>query len=108
MTNTLLDGKILASDSERNLISRVDESVHGILLQHPVPKQIDERKCFNHIDVAKDVDGVTTLGFGNMTMGVNAYGSCTPQGIIRILEHYNIELSGLNAVIVGRLSLIHI
>ena len=77
-----------------------DESVHGILLQHPVPEQIDERQCFNHIDVAKDVDGVTTLGFGNMTMGVDAYGSCTPQGIMRILEHYNIELSGLNAVII--------
>ena len=79
-----------------------DESVHGILLQHPAPKQIDERQCFNHIDVAKDVDGVTTLGFGNMTMGVDAYGSCTPQGIMRILEHYNIELSGSNAVIIGR------
>jgi methylenetetrahydrofolate dehydrogenase (NADP+)/methenyltetrahydrofolate cyclohydrolase len=77
-------------------------NVHGILLQHPVPSQINERKCFDAIDVTKDVDGVTCTGFGQMTMGEEAFGSCTPAGIMRILEHYKIEISGKNAVVVGR------
>ena len=76
--------------------------VHGILLQHPVPDQIDERLCFDAIDIAKDVDGVTSLGFGKMAMNEPAFGSCTPQGIMRLLEHYEIEISGKNAVVVGR------
>jgi len=79
-----------------------DISVHGILLQHPVPSQINERQCFDAISVEKDVDGVTCIGFGQMTMGEEAYGSCTPAGIMRILEHYEIEISGKNAVVVGR------
>ena len=79
-----------------------DKNVHGILLQHPVPSQIDERKCFDAIDVKKDVDGVTCLGFGNMSMGIDAYGSCTPAGIIRLIEHYKLDVQGLNAVVVGR------
>ena len=79
-----------------------DTKVHGILLQHPVPSQVDERACFDAISVSKDVDGVTCLGFGQMTMGEPAYGSCTPAGIMRILEHYKIDISGKNAVVVGR------
>ena len=79
-----------------------DPKVHGILLQHPVPSQIDERACFDAIDINKDVDGVTCLGFGQMTMGEPAYGSCTPAGIMRILEHYQIDISGKHAVVIGR------
>ena len=79
-----------------------DKNVHGILLQHPVPSQIDERLCFDAIDISKDVDGVTCLGFGNISMGIDAYGSCTPAGIIRLIEHYQIDVRGLNAVVVGR------
>ena len=79
-----------------------DENVHGILLQHPVPSQIDERLCFDEIDINKDVDGVTCLGFGNMSMGLDAYGSCTPAGIMRLINHHNIQVEGLNAVVVGR------
>ena len=79
-----------------------DSNIHGILLQHPVPSQIDERKCFDAIDIDKDVDGVTCLGFGNMAMGIDAYGSCTPAGIIRLIEHYKLDIQGLNAVVVGR------
>ena len=79
-----------------------DKKVHGILLQHPVPSQIDERLCFDAIDIKKDVDGVTCLGFGNMSMGIDAYGSCTPAGIIRLIKHYKLEVQGLNAVVVGR------
>ncbi len=79
-----------------------NENVHGILLQHPVPEQIDEQACFEAISIEKDVDGVTCQGFGRMAMGMPAYGSATPQGIMRILEAYNIELSGKHAVVVGR------
>ena len=79
-----------------------DKNVHGILLQHPVPSQIDERLCFDEIDIKKDVDGVTCLGFGNMSMGLEAYGSCTPAGIIRLINHHNLKVEGLNAVVVGR------
>lgn len=76
--------------------------VHGILLQHPVPSQIDERRCFDRIRVEKDVDGVTALGFGKMAMGEPAYGSATPAGIMRLLRHYDIPLEGRHAVVVGR------
>ena len=79
-----------------------DDNVHGILLQHPVPHQIDERLCFDAIDIKKDVDGVTCFGFGNMSMGLPAFGSCTPAGIMRLLEHYEIKIQGMNAVVVGR------
>lgn len=77
-------------------------NVHGILLQHPVPHQIDERACFDAINLAKDVDGVTCLGFGRMSMGEQAYGSATPQGIMTLLNHYQIPLEGKHAVVVGR------
>lgn len=76
--------------------------VHGILLQHPVPEQIDERLCFDAIALAKDVDGVTCLGFGRMSMGESAYGSATPAGIMALLKHYRIALAGKHAVVVGR------
>ena len=80
----------------------IDETVDGILLQHPVPQQIDETKCFNTISLEKDVDGVTTEGFGNMAMGLRAFGSCTPLGIIRLLKHYKINIEGMNALVIGR------
>lgn len=76
--------------------------VHGILLQHPVPAQIDERACFDAIALEKDVDGVTCLGYGRMAMGEPAYGSATPQGIMTMLQEYGIEIAGKHAVVVGR------
>jgi methylenetetrahydrofolate dehydrogenase (NADP+)/methenyltetrahydrofolate cyclohydrolase len=79
-----------------------DPNVQGILLQHPVPKPIDERACFDRIALAKDVDGVTCLGFGRMAMGLPAYGSATPAGIMKLLAHYKIPLEGRRAVVVGR------
>ncbi len=79
-----------------------DAAVHGILLQHPVPPAIDERLCFDRIDISKDVDGVTCHGFGRMAMGEPAYGSATPAGIMRLLTHYEIPLEGRRAVVVGR------
>lgn len=79
-----------------------DAKVCGILLQHPVPRGIDERMCFDSIALSKDVDGVNSQSFGQMVMGKEAYVSATPLGIIRILKHYNIELAGKHAVVVGR------
>ena len=89
------------------LLSEIDKlnenpAVQGILLQHPVPAQIDERRCFDRISVEKDVDGVTVLGFGKMAMGEPAYGSATPAGIMRLLQHYQIPVAGKHAVVVGR------
>lgn len=96
-----------AATTTEQLLAKIDElnssaDVHGILLQHPVPEQIDERACFDAIALEKDVDGVTCLGFGRMAMGEPAYGCATPQGIMRLLEHYNIEIEGKHAVVVGR------
>jgi methylenetetrahydrofolate dehydrogenase (NADP+)/methenyltetrahydrofolate cyclohydrolase len=76
--------------------------VHGILLQHPVPLHINERRCFDAIHLDKDVDGVTCHGFGKMAMGERAYGSATPAGIMHLLAHYDIPLEGTRAVVVGR------
>jgi methylenetetrahydrofolate dehydrogenase (NADP+)/methenyltetrahydrofolate cyclohydrolase len=90
--------ELLAKIAELN----ENPDVHGILLQHPVPPQIDERACFDAIALSKDVDGVTCLGFGRMAMGEPAYGCATPQGIMRILEHYGIQIEGQHAVVVGR------
>jgi|TARA_B110000438_G_scaffold174131_1_gene166388 methylenetetrahydrofolate dehydrogenase (NADP+)/methenyltetrahydrofolate cyclohydrolase len=98
-----LDDKTSTEELLKKIIElNNNPEVHGILLQHPVPSQIDERLCFDAINIAKDVDGVTSLGFGKMAMNEPAFGSCTPQGIMRLLKKYEIELSGKHAVVVGR------
>lgn len=98
-----LDEKTSTSELKKRIYElNENENVHGILLQHPVPKHIDERSCFDAIDVRKDVDGVTSLGFGRMSMQERAYGSCTPFGIMRLLKEHNIPLEGKSAVVVGR------
>lgn len=96
-----------ASTTTEQLHQKIQElnanpDVHGILLQHPVPSQIDERLCFDAIALEKDVDGVTCLGFGRMAMGEKAFGCATPKGIMRLLEAYDIPLEGKHAVVVGR------
>lgn len=96
-----------ATIKTNNLLRQIEElnnnpDVHGILLQHPVPAHIDERAAFDMISLDKDVDGVTCLGFGRMSMGESAYGCATPQGIMRLLAHYEIDLTGKHAVVVGR------
>lgn len=95
------------STTTEQLLAKIQElntnpNCHGILLQHPVPSQIDERLCFDSIALEKDVDGVTCLGFGRMAMGEFAYGSATPQGIMRLLAAYDIPLTGKHTVVVGR------
>jgi methylenetetrahydrofolate dehydrogenase (NADP+) / methenyltetrahydrofolate cyclohydrolase len=98
LPGTTTTEELLAAIDELNANPRV----RGILLQHPVPKQIDERACFDRIALEKDVDGVTAHGFGRMAMDEPAYGSATPAGIMRLLRRYGIEIAGREAVVVGR------
>lgn len=79
-----------------------DPQVHGILLQHPVGPHIDERAAFEAIAPEKDVDGVTMHSFGAMSFGLPGFASCTPGGIMRLLDEYDVELAGKRAVVVGR------
>ncbi|WP_115992620.1 bifunctional 5,10-methylenetetrahydrofolate dehydrogenase/5,10-methenyltetrahydrofolate cyclohydrolase [Cohnella lupini] len=96
-TNTSTD-ELIAVISKLN----ADPNVHGILLQHPVPKQIDERAAFEAINIEKDVDGVTTLGFAQNAFGLADFPSCTPAAIVAILDYYNISIEGKHAVVIGR------
>lgn len=79
-----------------------DHDVHGILLQHPVPHGVDERAAFEAIDPAKDVDGVTLHSYATMSFGRPGFASCTPGGIMQLLDEYGVELAGRHAVVVGR------
>lgn len=98
LPGTTTTDELLAAIDDLNANPRV----RGILLQHPVPNQIDERACFDRIALEKDVDGVTAHGFGRMAMDEPAYGSATPAGIMRLLRRYEIPLAGREAVVVGR------
>jgi methylenetetrahydrofolate dehydrogenase (NADP+) / methenyltetrahydrofolate cyclohydrolase len=79
-----------------------DDDVHGILLQHPVGEHIDERAAFEAIAPGKDVDGVTMHSFAAMAFGLPGFESCTPAGIVRLLDAYDVDLAGRHAVVVGR------
>jgi len=79
-----------------------DPAVHGILVQHPVPLQVDERSAFEAIAPGKDVDGVTMQAFAAMALGIPALASCTPVGILRLLDAHGVDLEGLHAVVIGR------
>jgi methylenetetrahydrofolate dehydrogenase (NADP+)/methenyltetrahydrofolate cyclohydrolase len=79
-----------------------DPSVDGILLQHPVPGQIDERAAFEAIVPSKDVDGVTMHSFAAMALGMPSFQSCTPGGIVRPLDAYDVTLAGRRPVVIGR------
>ena len=97
-----------ASTTTEELVNKIihlsnDAAVHGILLQHPVPHQIDERAAFEAIKPQKDVDGVTIHSFGCISFDLpGGYGSCTPAGIMRLLHHYEVPLEGKHAVVIGR------
>ncbi|KMS77162.1 5,10-methylene-tetrahydrofolate cyclohydrolase [Streptomyces viridochromogenes] len=79
-----------------------DPAVHGILLQHPMGPHIDERAAFEAIAPEKDVDGVTFASFATMSFGLPGFVSCTPGGIMRLLDEYGVEPAGRRAVVVGR------
>ncbi|WP_326938125.1 bifunctional 5,10-methylenetetrahydrofolate dehydrogenase/5,10-methenyltetrahydrofolate cyclohydrolase [Amycolatopsis cynarae] len=79
-----------------------DPTVDGILLQHPVPAGIDERAAFEAIAPGKDVDGVTMHSFAAMAFGLPGVASCTPAGILRLLDAYGVNVAGTHAVVIGR------
>jgi methylenetetrahydrofolate dehydrogenase (NADP+)/methenyltetrahydrofolate cyclohydrolase len=78
------------------------DDVNGILLQHPVPAHVDERAAFEAIDPTKDVDGVIKASFASMAFGEAGFRSCTPGGIMGLLDAYEVALRGRRAVVVGR------
>ncbi len=102
-----LDSSVSENDL-LNLIERLneDDSVNGILLQHPVPAHIDEMKAFNAISPLKDVDGFNIINRGNLAVGNDAFVACTPLGIIELLKHENIAISGKHVVIIGRSNIV--
>ena len=79
-----------------------DASVHGIIVQHPVPMPIDRRAVFESIPLEKDVDAVSSAAVGRAILGMPAFASCTPKGIMRLLAEYNVALDGVSAVVIGR------
>lgn len=87
-----------------NLIQTLNEdtSINGILIQHPLPENIDEQKCFDQIATEKDVDGLSSKSFGKIAFNEEAFGAATPSGIIHILDFYNIDVTGQKACVVGR------
>jgi len=79
-----------------------DEGIDGILLQHPVPGPVDERAAFEAIAPHKDVDGVTKDSFASMAFGLPGFASCTPAGIMRLLDAYDVDPAAKHAVVIGR------
>ena len=83
-----------------------DETVDGILVQMPLPKHIDSKKVQNRIDPNKDVDGLCDINAGKLVHGVDSLVPCTPYGIMDILKHYDIDVSGKNVVVIGRSNIV--
>ena len=83
-----------------------DDTVTGILLQSPIPRHLNEQEAFNAISSEKDVDGFNAINVGNLSLGKDCFISCTPYGIIKMLEEYKIDLEGKHAVIVGRSNIV--
>ena len=103
--------KIPADTSEADLLAMVqklntDPSVHGILVQMPVPKHIDSAKVLNTIDPAKDVDGFHVVNVGRLSTGQEALTACTPVGCVMLAKDTLGDLSGLNAVVIGRSNIV--
>jgi len=97
--------------SQKTLLSLVrslneNNNFHGILVQFPLPKHIDNEVIINAIDPIKDVDGFHPVNQGHLAIGKPTFIPCTPKGIMRILEHYNIDLSGKHVVVVGRSNIV--
>ena len=82
------------------------DDIHGILLQSPIPNHLDIREAFNKIDYKKDVDGFHPINVGKLSIGEDCFISCTPYGVIRMLEEYNIDIEGKNAVNIGRSNIV--
>lgn len=99
------------STSQEELLALVndlnnDDTVDGILVQLPLPEQIDEHAVLLAIDPAKDVDGFHPINVGQLMIGESIFESCTPSGVIELLKRYDVEISGSHAVIVGRSNIV--
>ena len=79
-----------------------DPTVHGIMVQHPVPRHLDELAILSRVSVTKDVDGISSHSLGNLCLGTADFVSCTPLGIVTMLERYGIPIEGKRAVVIGR------
>lgn len=105
------DHKLPETFSQQEMNSLVDllnkdDTVHGILIQLPLPKQLDEFSTLSRISPMKDVDGLTPYSAGLLAAGKALLKPCTPSGIIEMFEYYNIDLTGKNAVIINRSNLV--
>lgn len=91
-----------------NLIEELNnrKDVNGILLQSPIPKHLDIREAFNAIDYKKDVDGFHPINVGKLAIGEDCLVSCTPAGVMRMLEEYKIDIEGKHAVVIGRSNIV--
>lgn len=79
-----------------------DPSVHGILIQHPLPKHMDEPAILSQMDPAKDVDGIAPISLGRLVAGLEGFHACTPAGMIELMKRYGLPIKGKHAVVVGR------
>lgn len=97
--------------TQKDLISLIEqlnerEDVTGILLQSPIPAHLDINEAFRTISPKKDVDGFHPVSVGKLTLGQDTFVSCTPYGVIKMFEEYNIDLEGKNVVIIGRSNIV--
>lgn len=97
--------------TQKELLDLINElnnnkEINGILLQSPIPKHLDINEAFRSISPEKDVDGFNPVNVGKLVLGQNTFISCTPFGIIKLLEEYNVPIEGKNAVIIGRSNIV--
>lgn len=97
--------------SQKELINLIEElnnrnDIYGILLQSPIPDHLDIREAFDKIDARKDVDGFNPINIGKLAIGEDCFISCTPYGVIKMLEAYNIDIEGKRAVVIGRSNIV--
>ncbi len=96
-----------AETTQESLIARIEElnadpAVHGVLVQHPLPPNLDEGAALEALGAAKDVDGITPESLGRLTAGLPGFRSATALGMMKLLDHYGIECEGKRAVVIGR------
>lgn len=87
-------------------ILNADATIDGLIVQLPLPKHLDENEILSHIDVKKDVDGLSAWQTGKLALGIPELQPCTPSGVMELLKAYNISVSGKNAVVIGRSNIV--
>jgi methylenetetrahydrofolate dehydrogenase (NADP+)/methenyltetrahydrofolate cyclohydrolase len=99
--------EVTASTTQTELLQLIgklndDTAIHGVLVQHPLPKQLDEQEALTYLGHRKDVDGITPQSLGMLVSGMAGFRCATPLGMMKMLDHYNIDVKGKRAVVVGR------